>query len=133
RASTSMARRCCAPAASRTRKSPPWRARECSYRSVATKAARGRMEKLTGKTVLVTGSTDGVGRLVARRLGEAGAQVLVHGRDADRGAQIVADIERAGGPAPFLRGALASLADVRDLAAAVQRATNRLDILINNA
>ena len=40
------------------------------------------MQKLTGKTVLVTGSTDGVGRLVARRLGEAGARVLVHGRDA---------------------------------------------------
>jgi NAD(P)-dependent dehydrogenase (short-subunit alcohol dehydrogenase family) len=45
--------------------------------------------KLNGKTVLVTGSTDGVGRFVARRLGEAGARVLVHGRDPDRGAQVV--------------------------------------------
>ena len=91
------------------------------------------MENLKGSTVLVTGSTDGVGRLVARRLGNAGARVVVHGRDADRGAQVVADIERAGGAATFLRADLASLAEVRDLAAAVQHATDRLDILINNA
>jgi len=91
------------------------------------------LENLKGSTVLVTGSTDGVGRLVARRLGNAGARVVVHGRDADRGAQVVADIERAGGAATFLRADLASLAEVRDLAAAVQHATDRLDILINNA
>src|SRR3954465_8808455 len=91
------------------------------------------MEKLSGKTALVTGSTDGVGRLVARRLGGAGARVLVHGRDADRGAQVVADIERAGGAATFLRADLSSLAEVRRLAAAVLEATDRLDILINNA
>ena len=91
------------------------------------------MEKLTGKTVLITGSTDGVGRLVARRLGEAGARVLVHGRDAERGAQVVSDIEQAGGAATFLRADLASLVEVRRLADAVQEATDRLDILINNA
>jgi hypothetical protein len=39
------------------------------------------MENLTGITALVTGSTDGVGRLVARKLGQAGARVLVHGRN----------------------------------------------------
>jgi NAD(P)-dependent dehydrogenase (short-subunit alcohol dehydrogenase family) len=91
------------------------------------------LENLKGNTVLVTGSTDGVGRLVARRLGNAGARVVVHGRDADRGAQVVADIERAGAAATFLRADLASLAEVRDLAASVQRTTDRLDILINNA
>jgi NAD(P)-dependent dehydrogenase (short-subunit alcohol dehydrogenase family) len=91
------------------------------------------VEKLTGKTVLVTGSTDGVGRLVARRLGEAGARVLVHGRDAERGARVVADIEKAGGSATFFAADLGSLAEVRRLAAAVQDETDRLDILINNA
>ena len=59
------------------------------------------MEKLSGKTALVTGSTDGVGRLVARKLGQAGARVLVHGRDAERGARVVADIEASGGAADF--------------------------------
>jgi NAD(P)-dependent dehydrogenase (short-subunit alcohol dehydrogenase family) len=91
------------------------------------------VEKLTGKTVLVTGSTDGVGRLVARRLGEAGARVLVHGRDAESGARVVADIEKAGGSATFFAADLGSLGEVCRLAAAVQDETNRLDILINNA
>jgi NAD(P)-dependent dehydrogenase (short-subunit alcohol dehydrogenase family) len=91
------------------------------------------LEKFTEKTVLVTGSTDGVGRLVARRLGETGARILVHGRDAARGAQAVAEIEKVGGAATFFRADLASLAGVRNLAEAVQRATDRLDILINNA
>jgi len=91
------------------------------------------LQKLTGKTALVTGSTGGVGRLIARRLGEAGARVLVHGRDAERGAQVVSDIEKAGGAATFLRADLASLVEVRRLAEAAQNATDRLDILINNA
>jgi NAD(P)-dependent dehydrogenase (short-subunit alcohol dehydrogenase family) len=91
------------------------------------------LQKLTGKTVLITGSTDGVGRLVARRLGEAGARILVHGRDAERGAQTVSDIEQAGGAAIFLGADLASLVEVRRLAEAAQDATDRLDILINNA
>ena len=90
------------------------------------------METLIGKTVLITGSTDGVGRLVARRLGEAGAYVLVHGRDAERGAEIVSEIEHAGGTGIFLRADLASLAEVRRLAEAAQDTTDRLDILLNN-
>jgi NAD(P)-dependent dehydrogenase (short-subunit alcohol dehydrogenase family) len=91
------------------------------------------LEQLHEKTVLVTGSTDGVGRLVARRLGEAGARVLVHGRDTARGAQVVSEIQKAGSSATFFRADLASLAEVRRLAAVVQDATDRLNILINNA
>ncbi len=91
------------------------------------------MEQLSGKTALVTGSTDGVGRLVARKLGQAGARVLVHGRDVDRGARIIAEIEARGGAATLLAGDLASLDEVRRLASAVQTTVDRLDILINNA
>ena len=91
------------------------------------------MEKLSGKTALVTGSTDGVGRLVARKLGQAGARVLVHGRDANRGARVVADIEASGGAADFLAADLSALAEVRRLADAAQATVDRLDILINNA
>ena len=91
------------------------------------------MEKLSGKTALVTGSTDGVGRLVARKLGQAGAHVLVHGRDAERGARVVADIEASGGVAAFLAADLLGLAEVRRLADAAQATVDRLDILINNA
>jgi NAD(P)-dependent dehydrogenase (short-subunit alcohol dehydrogenase family) len=91
------------------------------------------MTELTGKIALVTGSTDGVGRIVASRLGEAGAHVLVHGRDQDRGDRVVADIMRSGGTAEFLAADLASLAAVRRLAEAVKQRTDRLDMLINNA
>src|SRR5207245_8620036 len=91
------------------------------------------MEKLSGKTALVTGSTDGVGRLVARKFGQAGARVLVHGRDAERGACVVADIEASGGTADFLAADLSALAEVRGLADAAQATVDRLDILINNA
>jgi NAD(P)-dependent dehydrogenase (short-subunit alcohol dehydrogenase family) len=91
------------------------------------------LEKLRGKTALVTGSTDGVGRLVARKLGQAGARVLVHGRDAKRGARAVAEIEAGGGAAAFLAADLSALAEVRRLADAVEASADRLDILINNA
>ena len=70
------------------------------------------MEKLSGKTALITGSTDGVGRLVAHKLGQAVARVLVHGRDADRGARVVADIEASGGAADFLAADLSTLSEV---------------------
>jgi NAD(P)-dependent dehydrogenase (short-subunit alcohol dehydrogenase family) len=89
------------------------------------------MEKLSGKTALVTGSTDGVGRLVARKLGQTGVRVLVHGRDTDRGARVVADIKASGGAATFVADDLSALAEVRRLAGVVQAAVGRLDILIN--
>ncbi len=89
--------------------------------------------QLKDKTILITGSTDGVGRVVAQRLGAAGARVLVHGRDASRGKATVTEIEAAGGKAELLVADLASLAEVRRLAEAVRARTSRLDILINNA
>lgn len=91
------------------------------------------MTGLHGKTVLATGATDGVGRMVARRLGEAGARVLVHGRSRERGEQLVAEITGAGGRAEFVAADLAALAEVRRLAATVRQSTDRLDLLINNA
>jgi NAD(P)-dependent dehydrogenase (short-subunit alcohol dehydrogenase family) len=91
------------------------------------------MEDLSGKTVLVTGSTDGVGRLVATRLGAAGARLLVHGRDNARGERVVADIRERGGTAEFLSADLSGIAEVRRLADAVKERTKRLDLLINNA
>jgi NAD(P)-dependent dehydrogenase (short-subunit alcohol dehydrogenase family) len=85
------------------------------------------------KAALVTGSTDGVGRMVAEQLAAAGWRVLVHGRDLARGEAVVAGIKGAGGVAEFLQADLASLTEVRRLAAAVRQVTDRLDLLINNA
>jgi NAD(P)-dependent dehydrogenase (short-subunit alcohol dehydrogenase family) len=86
-----------------------------------------------GRTALITGATDGVGRVVARALAQQGWRVLVHGRDRPRGEALVREIEQAGGSATFLAADLASLAEVRRLADAVKQQTDRLDLLINNA
>jgi NAD(P)-dependent dehydrogenase (short-subunit alcohol dehydrogenase family) len=88
---------------------------------------------LAGKTILVTGSTDGVGRYVAERLAADGASVIVHGRDRARGEALVGRIEKSGGKARFLQADLASLAEVRALAETVRRETDGLDVLVNNA
>src|SRR5687767_4155777 len=85
------------------------------------------------KTALVTGATDGVGRVVAKALGKDGWRVLAHGRDRQRGESLAKEIEQAGGSATFLQADLASLAEVRRLAAEVHEATGRLELLINNA
>ena len=50
---------------------------------------------ISGKTVLITGSTDGVGRHVASRLAAAGAKVLIHGRDRSRGERLIDEIKQA--------------------------------------
>jgi len=57
------------------------------------------MAESNGKTALITGSTDGVGRVVAKRLADGGWRVLVHGRDRGRGEALVAEIKAAGGTA----------------------------------
>jgi len=87
----------------------------------------------TAKTALITGSTDGVGRLVAARLAAAGATIVIHGRDEARADRLVAEITRAGGRAIFYQADFAALDEVRGLADAVRRDHPRLDILVNNA
>ncbi len=88
---------------------------------------------MDGKTALITGSTDGVGRYVAERLAAKGVRIIVHGRDQARGEALVNRIAANGGQARFLPADLSSLAGVRSLAAAVTRDFDRLDVLVNNA
>ena len=91
------------------------------------------MADATHRTALITGATDGVGRVVAQTLGAQRWRILVHGRDQARGDSLVKEIRKAGGEALFLHADLASLADVRRLAEQVSASTERLDLLINNA
>src|ERR1700719_2341741 len=90
--------------------------------------------KMDGKTVLITGSTDGVGRYVATRLAADAAKVLIHGRDAARGKSRMEKIKRAGHAEPvFYQADLSSLASTRQLAQAVLADHKRLDVFISNA
>jgi NAD(P)-dependent dehydrogenase (short-subunit alcohol dehydrogenase family) len=84
---------------------------------------------LQGKTALITGGTSGIGRAVAVRLASDGADVIITGRDEDRGREVVEAVEAAGGTARFIGADLASFDDVRRLAAA----TSDVDVLVNNA
>lgn len=86
------------------------------------------------RVALVTGSTDGLGREVAKRLAADGAHVIVHGRNAERGQAVVAEIAAAGkGSARFYQADFASLGAVRRLADDILRDYDRLDLLVNNA
>lgn len=89
---------------------------------------------MAGKTVLITGSTDGVGRYVATELAMSGAHVLIHGRDGARAKTLSDEIRRAGGREPvFYQADLSSLAEVRELADAVLADHTRLDVFVSNA
>src|ERR1700727_2184728 len=90
--------------------------------------------KMDGKTVLITGSTDGVGRYVAAQLAAAGAKVLIHSRDQARAESLADEISRQGHAAPTLYlSDLSSLAGTRQLAEAVLADHQQLDVLISNA
>lgn len=85
--------------------------------------------ELSTSTALVTGATAGIGRAVALQLAGLGADVVVHGRDAERGAATVAEIAAAGGRARFVATDLADADAVRHLAAEA----GPVDLLVNNA
>lgn len=81
------------------------------------------------KTILVTGSTDGLGRRVVEELARPGMHILVHERDTGRGAAVVHAVEQAGGNARFFEADFASLGDVHRLADAVHVECSHLDAL----
>lgn len=90
---------------------------------------------MSGPIVLVTGSTDGIGKATARELVAGGAEVILHGRDQEKGARVIREIEKETGR----RGLSLIIADlslqknVIRLAEQVSSRYERLDVLINNA
>ena len=91
---------------------------------------------LSDATVLVTGSTSGIGREAAVAFGRLGAEVLVHGRDATAGREVVERVEQTGGSAAFFRADFAEGDAVARLAEEVREhvgADGTLDVLANNA
>jgi NAD(P)-dependent dehydrogenase (short-subunit alcohol dehydrogenase family) len=86
-------------------------------------------------TILVTGSTDGLGKQTALELARRGAAVLVHGRDPDRTEATLNEIRDKTGN-DRLRAYVADFAElaaVRRLADEVERENGQLDVLVNNA
>ncbi len=84
---------------------------------------------LTGQVAFVTGATSGIGRASALALARAGADVIIHGRDAARGQAVVAELEAVGPKASFIAGDLSNAAEARRVAIEA----GEVDILLNNA
>ena len=87
------------------------------------------------KTILITGSTDGIGRQTALELAKRGYRVLVHGRNSERGRDAVAYIkkESANDHVVYLNADLTEFSEVQKLADEVKEIAPVLDVLINNA
>jgi NAD(P)-dependent dehydrogenase (short-subunit alcohol dehydrogenase family) len=80
------------------------------------------------RTALVTGSTSGIGRAIALALARDGFNVVIHGRDEQRGASAVQEITEAGGRARFVAADLSDVADVQRLG----DEAGEVDVLVNN-
>ncbi len=86
-------------------------------------------QSLRGRTALVTGATSGIGRAAANQLAREGAEVIVHGRDPQRGKEVVAEIVQARGQARFIAADLSDPTEIRRLA----DEAGEVDVLVNNA
>lgn len=93
------------------------------------------MRSLQHQVILITGATDGLGRLVATHLAAAGATLLLHGRNPDKGRTLVDELRGSSGNANlrYYNADLASLAAVRNMAAEILQAEPALHVLVNNA
>jgi NAD(P)-dependent dehydrogenase (short-subunit alcohol dehydrogenase family) len=94
---------------------------------------------MDGRVVLITGGTSGIGKAAATALARMGAEVVVTGRDRERGERAVAEIRHdaeglgRGGLVSLVIADLAVQSEVRALAEGFERDHDRLDVLVNNA
>jgi NAD(P)-dependent dehydrogenase (short-subunit alcohol dehydrogenase family) len=86
-----------------------------------------------GRTIVITGATDGLGKGLATALAPSDARLILHGRNEQKGQALIEELApRAGGELEWRRADFASLDDVRELADALSN-EERIDVLVNNA
>jgi len=89
---------------------------------------------VSGKTMLVTGATNGIGRVTARELARLGAQVTILSRNVEKCARVAEEIRKdTGNPVEYLAADLSTLAGIMHAAETFKKRQRRLDVLVNNA
>ncbi len=90
---------------------------------------------MKGKTVLITGSTDGIGMQTAIGLARMGANILIHGRNLEKGKAVLKEVSKVSGNSDLelFIADLSSQREVRNLASEIKKNHDHLDVLINNA
>lgn len=88
---------------------------------------------VTGKVIVVTGASSGMGAAAARHLAAQGARVVLAARRADRLKTLVSDIIASGGKAAAVATDVTKLADMQRLIDTAIQSFGRIDVLINNA
>lgn len=93
------------------------------------------MKDIESAVILITGSTDGLGKQVAYKLAKRGATILLHGRNLDKGKSVLQKIQKEthNEKLKYYNADFSSLVAVRQFAKEVQEDWNQLDVLINNA
>ena len=91
------------------------------------------MFSLNGKVAVVTGASQGIGQGIAEVFARAGAHVVVAARNAAKGEEVVAAIQRAGGSARWLRADLGTSAGAKGLVETVLAEVGKIDVLVHNA
>lgn len=90
--------------------------------------------RLTGKTALVTGSSQGIGRAIAVRFAQEGADVVINYNRAPGGAEeVLREVEATGRRGLIVQADISNTAEVRKLVATTVKHFGQLDILVNNA
>ncbi|MEZ5082747.1 MAG: SDR family NAD(P)-dependent oxidoreductase [Bacteroidales bacterium] len=90
---------------------------------------------ISGKIILITGSTDGIGKQTAIDLAEMSAHVIIHGRNKTKAIQATEEIKQKSGnnSIEIVAGDLASLSQIRDMSEDIHDRFDKIDVLINNA
>lgn len=93
------------------------------------------MKPLSECTVLITGATDGLGKMTAERFAQQGAKVLLHGRNEEKGRKTLEEIKQSTNnqKLEYFNGDFSSLSSVAQLAEKIISNDEQIDILINNA
>ena len=89
--------------------------------------------ELTGKTIIVTGGTVGIGFGITARLAEAGANVVVANRDVEEANKAIEELTLKGYKVKAIKADVSQEADVKNLISETVSAFAGLDILVNNA